>query len=149
MEFSNLRPRPDTPVMSKEIKTLRLYMKSLPEALPYEQPEHKINNLLSFTLDREWVQSIGEEATVNRELESAFWEFTGGRRNDDGTFKIPTRGPVVEKLADILEYWLEKYPTALGLQKWIKDATASASAVILAHKQLVRTRLSQMLPYTD
>ncbi|KAJ7930829.1 hypothetical protein B0H13DRAFT_2651749 [Mycena leptocephala] len=105
--------------MSKEIKILRLYMKSLPEALPYEQPEHKINNLLSFSLDRD-----------------AFWEFRGGRRNDR-TFKIPTRGPAIEKLADILEYWLEKYPTALGLQKWIKDATASASAVILAHKQLL------------
>jgi hypothetical protein len=135
--------------MSEEIKVLRLYMKSLPEVLPYEQPEHKINNLLSFSLDPEWLGSIGEEATVNRELEGAFWEFTGGRRNEDGTFKIPTRGPAIEKLADILEFWLEKYPTSFHLQKWVKDATASASTVILAHKQPVNTRLSHMLPYTD
>ncbi|KAJ7933219.1 hypothetical protein B0H13DRAFT_2262883 [Mycena leptocephala] len=106
--------------MSEEIKVLRLYMKSLPEVLPYEQPEHKINNLLSFPLDPEWLGSIGEEATVNPELEGAFWEFTGGRRNEDGTLKIPTRGPAIEKLADIVEFWLEKYPTAFHLQKWVK-----------------------------
>jgi hypothetical protein len=104
---------------------------------------------LSFSLDPGWVQSIGEEATVNRELEGVFWEFMGGRHNDDGTFKIPTRGPAIEKLADILEYWLEKYPATFRLQKWIRDATASASAVILAHKQIVHTRLSHMLPYPD
>lgn len=134
-----------------EIKLLRLYMNSLPEALPYEQPQDKINNLLSFSLDPGWVEDTGEEATVNRELESAFWEFTGGRRNEDGTFKIPTRGPAIEKLADILEYWLKKYPDAFQLQKWVKDATASASAVILAHKTPVRGLLSNShpLPYTD
>ncbi|KAJ7939152.1 hypothetical protein B0H13DRAFT_1850886 [Mycena leptocephala] len=82
---------------------LRLYMNLLPDALPYEQPQDKINNLLSFSLDPDWVESTSEEATGNRELESAFWEFTGGQHNEDGTFKIPTCGPAIEKLADILE----------------------------------------------
>ncbi|KAF8207687.1 hypothetical protein K438DRAFT_1961952 [Mycena galopus ATCC 62051] len=120
-----------------DIKLLRLYMKSLPDALPAEQPEDKINHLLDFSLDPEWVESMGEEATVNREIENVLWGFTKGRRNDDGSFDITTRGPAIEALADVLEFWLEKYPDAFQLQKWLKGATASASAVILAHHKPV------------
>jgi hypothetical protein len=129
----------DTPVMSytDRIRLLKLYTMALPDALPMEQPDDKINKLLGFELDAEWVASIGELAAVNRELENAIWGY-GGPRSDDGIFKITTRGPAIQNLADILEYWLAKYPDAFQLQKWLQDATASASAIILAHKKPVR-----------
>ncbi|KAJ7919973.1 hypothetical protein B0H13DRAFT_2319895 [Mycena leptocephala] len=116
------------------IRLLKLYTMALPDALPMEQPDDKINKLLGFELDAEWVASIGELAAVNRELENAIWGY-GGPRSDDGIFKITTRGPAIQNLADILEYWLAKYPDAFQLQKWLQDATASASAIILAHKK--------------
>jgi hypothetical protein len=125
-----------------KIRLLKLYMESLPDALPYAEPEAPINKLLSFSLDAEWVSSVGEAAAANRELETALWGFTGGRRSDDGTFKITSRGPAIESLAAILGYWLEKYPDSFQLQKWLEGATASASAVILTHQ----SRVSEPLP---
>jgi hypothetical protein len=91
-----------------------------------EQPDDKISKLLGFELDAEWVGSIGELAAVKRKIENAI----RGSRSDDGIFKITTRGPASQSLADILEYWLVKYPDSFQLQKWLQDATASASAII-------------------
>ncbi|KAJ7817489.1 hypothetical protein B0H14DRAFT_2601991 [Mycena olivaceomarginata] len=43
----------------------------------------KINRLSDFCLDADWVESIGEEMTVNREIEAAIFEF--GPRNDEAS----------------------------------------------------------------
>jgi hypothetical protein len=70
---------------------------------------------LNFSLDDEWVQDVGEEGAINREIEVALKEFLP--RNDAGIFYITQRGKGIEALADVLEYWVTKHPesTILGL----------------------------------
>ncbi|KAJ7513225.1 ribonuclease H-like domain-containing protein [Mycena galericulata] len=114
-------------------RLLKLYMNNLPYELPYAATGSRINKLLDFSLDPAWVSEIGEAMTVNREIEAAMFDF--GARNDEGIFNITSRGPGIESLADILQEWLEKYPDALILKKWVDDATASAKAIILAYNE--------------
>ncbi|KAJ7780625.1 ribonuclease H-like domain-containing protein [Mycena maculata] len=118
---------------SDKIKLLRLYLQSLPHALPQEGPLDPINKLLAFDFDAEWLASIGEEASVNRNIENALWGF--GTRNSDGIFKITARGPALESLADVLEHWLAKYPSSESLNRWLQNATDSAAAVISHHNE--------------
>ncbi|KAJ7693777.1 hypothetical protein B0H14DRAFT_3530969 [Mycena olivaceomarginata] len=103
------------------------------DALPREDPSDPINKLLAFELDSEWTTSIGEEGSVNRSIENAIWGF--GTRDSDSIFKITTRGPALEALADVLQYWLDKYPTSEALNRWLKNATDSAAAVISHHNE--------------
>lgn len=117
---------------------LRLYLENLPQALPLPKPdtvEAKVNRLLGFSLDEEWVEDIGEEGAVNRELEAALFGF--GPRGDDGTFKITVRGAGIEALADVLEYWLKRYPESECLKRWLKNASDSAEKCILLHNEPV------------
>ncbi|KAJ7079037.1 hypothetical protein C8R43DRAFT_1092890 [Mycena crocata] len=116
-----------------KISLLRLYMENLPHELPLAAPDDSINKLLHFSLDADWAQSIGEEMAINREIEAAMFGF--GSRNDEGIFKIPTRGPAIATLAGILEFWLQKYPDASHLIRWLDNATASTAASILAHNE--------------
>ncbi|KAJ6523656.1 hypothetical protein DFH09DRAFT_1250899 [Mycena vulgaris] len=123
------------PYPEQKIKLLKLYMESLPQALPFADVGDSINKLLSFSLDADWVESIGEEMAVNCKIETAMFGF--GRRNDQGIISITTRGPGIKSLAGILRYWLAKYPEAGHLQRWVDNATASAAAVILFHNEPV------------
>ncbi|KAJ7198848.1 hypothetical protein GGX14DRAFT_573290 [Mycena pura] len=116
-----------------KINLLRLYLRSLPDTLPLEQPSDTINKLLGFAPDSEWTESIGEEGSVNRSIEGAIWGF--GTRDGDGIFNITTRGPAIQALADVLKYWLDKYPTSALLNQWLKNATDSAAAVIVHHNK--------------
>ncbi|KAJ7450604.1 ribonuclease H-like domain-containing protein [Mycena latifolia] len=122
-----------------KIRLLRLYMEELPDSLPDAAPDDNVNKLLDFSLDPGWVTEIGEELTINREIETAFFAF--GKRSDEGIFRIPTRGPGIEALADVLACWLPKYPDSFHLNKWLKDATASASAAIIASNKPLPTLL--------
>jgi hypothetical protein len=70
---------------SGDISLLRLYMENLPQELPFAELGDEINRLSDFCLDADWVESIGEEMTVNREIEAAIFEF--GPRNDEGVFE--------------------------------------------------------------
>jgi hypothetical protein len=64
----------------------------------------KINQFLAFSVDKEWVQDVGEEGAINWEIEVALQQFL--LRNDSGIFYITQQGPGIEALANMLEYWV-------------------------------------------
>jgi len=76
---------------AEKINAARFYLSSLPDALPATGLESSPNALLSFSLNPEWVEDVGEEGAVNQALEAALFDFLP--RNDAGIFKITTRGP--------------------------------------------------------
>ncbi|KAJ7237403.1 hypothetical protein C8J57DRAFT_1568538 [Mycena rebaudengoi] len=104
-----------------KIRLLRLYLESLPDALPQEGPDDAINKLLAFDLDPEWIDSIGEEMSVNRGIENAL-------------------------LADVLHFWLDKYPDAQNLKRYLVNATDSAADVILAHNEQLPILPATLVP---
>jgi hypothetical protein len=115
-----------------KLKELKQYLKALPKALPISGPDARVNRLLNFGLDDDWVQDVGEEAAVNRELEVALHDYLP--RNDAGLFFIKERGDGIEALADVLECWLTKYPDSAILQLWLKSGIESAKKCILTHE---------------
>ena len=110
----------------KKIHEARLYLSSLPDTLPATGPESSANALFSFSLNPEWVEDVGEEGAVNQALEAALFNFLP--RNDAGIFKITARGSAITALADVLETWIQKYPTSVILQKWLQNTLDSAKA---------------------
>ena len=105
-----------------KFKQLKLYLQALPEALPLvdiADQDAKVNRLLTFTIDEEWVQDVGEEGAVNREIEVALQQFLP--RNDAGIFYITQRGKGIEELATVLKYWITKLPKSTILQSWLKS----------------------------
>jgi len=74
---------------SGKFKQLKLYLQALPEALPLvdtADEDAKINQLLTFSTDKEWAQDVGEEGAINQEIEVALQQFLP--RNDAGIFYI-------------------------------------------------------------
>jgi hypothetical protein len=61
-----------------------------------------------FSINEEWVQDVGKEGAINREIEVALQQFLP--RNDTGVFYITQRGKGIEELATVLEYWVTKLP---------------------------------------
>ncbi|KAI9511692.1 hypothetical protein F5148DRAFT_974765, partial [Russula earlei] len=117
-----------------KFEQLKLYLKALPEALPLvdiTNQDAKINRLLMFSIDEEWVQDVGEEGTVNREIEVALQQFLP--RNDAGIFYITQQGKGIEELATVLEYWVTKLPGSTILQSWLKSSINSAEKCILKY----------------
>jgi hypothetical protein len=84
-----------------------------------------------FSIDEEWVQDVGEEGAVNREIEVALQQFLP--RNDAGIFYIIQRGKGIEELATVLEYWVMKLPESIILQSWLKSSINSAEKCILKY----------------
>ncbi|KAI9432159.1 hypothetical protein F5148DRAFT_1270460 [Russula earlei] len=62
-----------------------------------------------FSIDEEWVQDVGEEGAVNREIEG------------------------IKELATVLEYWVTKLPGSTILQSWLKSSIDSAEKCILKY----------------
>lgn len=56
---------------SSKYRELKAYLCALPETLPFPGPDSRVNRLVNFTLDEDWIQDIGEEGAVNRELEDS------------------------------------------------------------------------------
>jgi len=83
---------------SGKLKELKGYFKALPEALPLSSSTYKLNKLLDFSLDKDWVNNIGVEGAVNCEIEAALGDFLP--RNNDGIFYIKERGSAIEALAE-------------------------------------------------
>lgn len=119
----------DLTMSSEKVRELRQYLQALPQALPLPDVTSPVNQLLNFALDPEWVEDIGEEGAVNRQIEAALHEYLP--RNDAGIFFIKHRGPAIEALADVLGIWLEKYPGSTILQLWLTNAVESAKKRII------------------
>ena len=82
---------------SGKFKQLKLYLQALPQTLPLVEAvdqDAKINWLLNFSVDDEWVQAVGEEGAVNWELKVTLQQFLP--RNDSGIFYITQWGQGVE-----------------------------------------------------
>ena len=123
-----------------KFKELKIYLKALPETLPVSGPTSKLSRLLDFAPDEDWVNDVGLEGAVNREIEAALGDFLP--RNNDGIFYIKERGPAIEALADVLEHYHGSGCTLskshiLGL--WLDNAIASAGKCILTHGKKVST----------
>jgi hypothetical protein len=115
-----------------KFKELKTYLKALPETLPVSSPMSKLNRLLEFALDEDWVNDVGVEGAVNREIEAALGDFLP--RNNDGIFYIKERGPAIEALADVLERYHGpgcKLSESRILKLWLDNAIASAKKCIL------------------
>ena len=123
LHFCTFSPLMDGATRTR-IERLAFYLESIPNKLPLAPPESKLNALLNFSLDPEWIEEIGEEACVNREIEAALFEF--GPRNDQGIFQIKERGPALEAFPAVLRTWLDKYPKSFFLLKWLQNAIDSA-----------------------
>ena len=113
--------------MEKKISQLRIYLEHLPTTLPTSHASDSYSRLLNFTLDETWLEAIGEEGAVNRELELAL-----GGRDDNNTFLIQERGHRIKALANILEKYLAIYPNSVLLTKWLDAAHTSAKQCINA-----------------
>jgi hypothetical protein len=112
----------DSSLVSK-IETLRLYLTSLPDILPLPSVEKSAYGFQIFAVDNEWVDDIGEEGAVNRELEVRL----GSRAN--GPVELKERGMGIAALADVLDKYLTWNPTSVILQKWLSDMIISAQTV--------------------
>ncbi|KAI9448662.1 hypothetical protein F5148DRAFT_1278106 [Russula earlei] len=98
--------------LAGKFEQLKLYLKALPEALPLvdiANQDAKVNRLLMFSINEEWVQDVGEEGAVN-------WEIEG-----------------IKELATVLEYWVTKLPGSTILQSWLKSSIDSAEKCILKY----------------
>jgi len=123
--------------MDAKIQQLCVYLEHLPASLATSDPLiSSYGRLSNFAPDDDWLQDIGEEGAVNRELELAL-----GRRDDNNTFPIRERGHCIEALADVLEKYLGLYPRSTLLLNWLDGANASA-------KQCINTAVSSILPQT-
>jgi hypothetical protein len=119
---------------SGKFKELKAYLKALPENLSVSGPISKLNRLLGFALDDDWVNDVGVEGAVTREIEAALGDFLP--RNNDGIFYIKERGPAIEALADVLERYHGPGCELSGspiLKLWLDNAIASAKKCILTH----------------
>ncbi len=115
--------------VQEKLATLELYLKSLPEnklpsPLDSEPPEETAYpGLLYFSPDPDWINDVGKEGAVNRELEAAL-----GVRNDLNIFPIKERGRAIQALVPILRQYLLEFPNSVLLRKWLDAALASAEA---------------------
>ncbi|KAJ6563471.1 hypothetical protein B0H10DRAFT_1966110 [Mycena sp. CBHHK59/15] len=102
----------------------RQFCLGLPSLRPRNQVRETVfgEQELLHEIDSDWAADIGEEMVINRRIEVAMYGF--GPRNDEGIFKIPTRGPGIEAFADVLNVWLLKYRTAEHLIRWLNNAAA-------------------------
>ena len=113
--------------MDKKFNQLHIYLKNLPATLPTADALGPYAWLVNFTPDKNWLEDVGEEGAVNRELELAL-----GRQDDNNTFPIQERGHSIEALANILEKYLAIYPSSVLLMNWLDAAHTSAKNCINA-----------------
>lgn len=105
---------------SKSLAQLRLYLQNLPENLPLPASGQSIYGFEDFAPDAEWLEDIGEEGAVNRQLEILL----GSRAK--GPIRLKERGPSICAVTDVLDKYIARHPTSVILQKWVSDLTDSA-----------------------
>jgi len=106
---------------SKGLAQLRLYLQNLPKNLSLPASGHSVYGFEHFAPDAEWVEDIGEEGAVNRQLEILL----GSRVK--GPIRLIERGPSICAVVDVLDKYLARHPKSLILQKWVSDLTVSAT----------------------
>lgn len=99
--------------VSGSLNRLSFYLKHLPDT-------HPINNrpkpdFRSFFPD---FATYDDDEAVNRELEINL----GPRTGENDTFTLHERGPGIEALAEVLQQYLEEFPTSFLLRKWLDDS---------------------------
>lgn len=132
---------------ASKLKYLKACLQALPDGLALADENSPVSQLLNFSLDADWVEDIGEEMAVNRQLEAALNEYMP--RNDAGIFFITHRGPALVALADVLEFWLGKYPGSVLLQLWLKNATDSGHKCIIQRGGQVVYHFSNGMTISD
>jgi hypothetical protein len=131
----------------EKIEILRLYLSNLPDNLPLPPPHQSAYQFGSFAPDLEWLEEIGEEGAVNRQLEIIL----GLRAR--GPIILKERGPGILALADVFETYLGRYPESEILRKWLSDMIGFATLsyetaqvkVSKQNKQLKREDHSMMI----
>ena len=109
------------------ISKLRLYLVNLPSSIPHADAAQSVYKFHDFAPDQEWVDDVGLEGAINRELEIRL----GSRGNGSLTFR--ERGIGLNPLADVLKSALERYPSSVLLLKWLDDLLeASKTAYTVA-----------------
>jgi hypothetical protein len=106
-------------VHESRLSKLRVYLEGLHNSLDIVESgsQYSFN---TFALDEGWVEDAGEEAAVNRELETRL----GSRAR--GPIEFTERGPEVEGLVDVLRLYLTKFPNNVLLEKWLDDSLEGA-----------------------
>jgi hypothetical protein len=111
------------PTMSENIPRLRAYLTNLPESSGIPYPESSSYNFATFEPDQDWVEDVGLEGAVNRELEVRL----GSRANGGLTFR--ERGPGLTAVVDVLEKYLNMFPASILLSKWVTDLVMAAQNI--------------------
>lgn len=88
---------------SGKFRELKTYLAALPETLPLPSDSSKINRLLDFSLNENWVTDAGIEGALNWEIKAALGDFLP--HNNDGIFFVKEQGEVIKGLADILKMY--------------------------------------------
>ncbi|KAF6756529.1 ribonuclease H-like domain-containing protein [Ephemerocybe angulata] len=144
---------PELETTESKLAHLKCYLRDLPKAYPEVPADAPAQGLLYFTYDPEWAKDIGILGAVNRSLECALTEYLP--RNDKGIFFVKHRGPAMEALATVLEYWLKDYPDDVILLKWLTDSLNSAKSAykyhgvplpVLKHKSLSTAAPTSTVP---
>lgn len=131
----------------KRIQLLKTYLNLLPHDLLKDPgPDSAFNGFAAhlFSLDPDMVKDEGEECAVNKAIEGALW---GIPRHQDGAFDIMERGPAVENIASVLDYWTTKYPASIILDNWVNKALRSAERVFERYQLPVCQRFLRVIPY--
>jgi len=103
-----------------QLQQLATYLRSLPTALTIHNSFVSRYDFENFQLDPTWIDDIGTEGAINRELECRL----GTRAH--GPIEFTERGPAVEALVEVLTKYMKEFPDDVRLAKWVEDALAGA-----------------------
>jgi hypothetical protein len=109
----------------EKLQLLSLFLRNLPETIPYADSAHTEYGFDFFAVDDEKVEDMGPIGALNRELECRM-----GQRHK-GPIVFKERGPGLEAVVDVLTGYLDEYRDSsetILLVKWADDLVTAAKA---------------------
>lgn len=103
-----------------QLQRLTTYLRCLPTALTIQNEPPSRYDFENFQLDASWIDDIGTEGAVNRELECRL--DTGVH----GPIKYTEWDPAVEVLVAVLAKYTKEFPDSMLLANWVEDMLAGA-----------------------